>query len=77
MAYFQRICRIFKLWLLIVTNIIWGDNIEEDIPGKVGVTSLVEKMLGVRLRWFGHVKRGNIDASLRRCESGSERVDER
>ncbi|XP_059285302.1 uncharacterized protein LOC132038635 [Lycium ferocissimum] len=40
----------------------------EDIRDKVGVASVEDKMREVRLRWFGHVKRRDTDAPMRRCE---------
>ncbi|XP_019235312.1 PREDICTED: uncharacterized protein LOC109215660 [Nicotiana attenuata] len=40
----------------------------EVIRDKVGVVPLEEKMREARLRWFGHVKRRNTDAPVRRCE---------
>uniref|UniRef100_A0A1U7YLA6 Uncharacterized protein LOC104250021 n=1 Tax=Nicotiana sylvestris TaxID=4096 RepID=A0A1U7YLA6_NICSY len=38
------------------------------IRDRVGVTSVEDKMRESRLRWFGHIKRRNIDAPVRRCE---------
>lgn len=36
----------------------WRDKIRnEDIRGKVGVASVVDKMRKEGMRWFGHVKR--------------------
>jgi len=35
---------------------------------KVGVTPLEEKMRETRLRWFEHVKRRSVNASVRRRE---------
>ncbi|KAG5614626.1 hypothetical protein H5410_014450 [Solanum commersonii] len=40
----------------------------EVIREKVGVTSVVDKLREVRLKWFGHVKRRGTDAPVRRCE---------
>lgn len=40
----------------------------EVIRDKVGVAPLEDKMRKSRLRWFGHLKRRNTDAPLRRCE---------
>lgn len=40
----------------------------EDIPNKVGVALMVDKMQEVRLRWFEHVKRRCIDEPMTRCE---------
>ncbi|XP_060175999.1 uncharacterized protein LOC132606488 isoform X2 [Lycium barbarum] len=40
----------------------------EAIRDKVGVASVEDKMREMRLRWFGHVKRRDIDAPVRRCE---------
>nr|XP_016452019.1 PREDICTED: uncharacterized protein LOC107776619 [Nicotiana tabacum] len=38
------------------------------IRDKVGVTSVGDKLRESRLRWFGHVKRRDIDAPVRRYE---------
>ncbi|XP_070050414.1 uncharacterized protein [Nicotiana tomentosiformis] len=40
----------------------------EAIRDRVGVASVEDKMRESRLRWFGHAKRRNIDAPVRRCE---------
>ncbi|KAG5594726.1 hypothetical protein H5410_035958 [Solanum commersonii] len=40
----------------------------EDIQNKVGVTSVVDKMREVRLRWFGLVKRRCVDAPVKMCK---------
>ena len=40
-----------------------------DIRSKVGVVSIVDKLRESRLRWFGHVRRRQITAPVRRCES--------
>ncbi|XP_060189176.1 uncharacterized protein LOC132618126 isoform X2 [Lycium barbarum] len=40
----------------------------EDIRDKVGVASVEDKMREARLRWFGHMKRRDTDAPVRRCE---------
>ncbi|XP_070005819.1 uncharacterized protein [Nicotiana sylvestris] len=40
----------------------------EVIRDKVGVSHVEAKMHEARLRWFGHVKRRNADAPIRRCE---------
>ncbi|KAF3651783.1 hypothetical protein FXO37_17841 [Capsicum annuum] len=40
----------------------------EAIWGKVGVTSVEDKIRKGRLRWFGHVMRRGTDAPVRRCE---------
>ena len=40
----------------------------EVIRGKIGVTSTEDKIIETRLCWFGHIKRRNTDAPLRRCE---------
>ncbi|PHT56504.1 hypothetical protein CQW23_04990 [Capsicum baccatum] len=39
------------------------------IREKVRVISVEDKMREVRLRWFGHVMRKGLDASVRRCET--------
>ncbi|XP_070046656.1 uncharacterized protein LOC142169634 [Nicotiana tabacum] len=38
------------------------------IRDKVGVASVEDKLRELRLRWFGHVRRREIDAMVRRCE---------
>ncbi|KAK4359648.1 hypothetical protein RND71_021877 [Anisodus tanguticus] len=40
----------------------------DDIRGKVGVTSVEDKMREARLRWFEQVKRRGTDAPVRKCE---------
>ncbi|XP_075079727.1 uncharacterized protein LOC142164959 [Nicotiana tabacum] len=40
----------------------------EVIRDKVGVASMEAKLRELRLRWFGHVRRSDIDAPVRRCE---------
>lgn len=40
----------------------------EDIRDKVGVASVMDKLREVRLKWFRHVKRRCLDASVRQCE---------
>jgi len=37
--------------------------------GKIGVTSVEDKMREARLRWFGHIRRRSRDAPVRRCET--------
>ncbi|KAM2202787.1 hypothetical protein ACFX1R_002455 [Malus domestica] len=44
----------------------------DDFRGKVGVAEIEEKMRENRLRWFGHVQRRHTDASVRRCDYGTE-----
>ena len=34
----------------------------------VKVVPIEDKLRGIRLRWFGHVKRRSADAPVRRCE---------
>ncbi|XP_070051793.1 uncharacterized protein [Nicotiana tomentosiformis] len=41
----------------------------EYIRDKVGVAPVEEKLRESRLRWFGHVKRRDVDAPVRRYES--------
>jgi len=36
---------------------------------KVGVAPIEEKMRETRLRWFRHVKRTSVNASVRRCKT--------
>ena len=44
------------------------DKIENEvIKGKIGVTSIKDKIREAVLRWFGHIRR-SIDALVRRCE---------
>ncbi|PHT58230.1 hypothetical protein CQW23_00593 [Capsicum baccatum] len=46
-----------------------GDRVRnETIREKVGVAPVECKMREVRLSWFGHVKRRDTDAPVRRCE---------
>ena len=40
----------------------------EVIRDKIGVTSIENKIREARLRWFGHIRRRNMDAQVRRCE---------
>ncbi|XP_070046635.1 uncharacterized protein [Nicotiana tomentosiformis] len=40
----------------------------EVVRNKVGVASVEDELRESRLRWFGHVKRRDIDAPVRRCE---------
>ncbi|XP_070040431.1 uncharacterized protein [Nicotiana tomentosiformis] len=40
----------------------------EVIRGKVGVASVEDKLRESWLRWFGRVKRRDINAPVRRCE---------
>ncbi|XP_070023320.1 uncharacterized protein [Nicotiana sylvestris] len=40
----------------------------EAIRDRMGVASVEDKMRELRLRWFGHVRRRNIEAPGRRCE---------
>ena len=35
---------------------------------RVGIVPIVEKMIEARLRWFGHVWRKSVEASLRRVD---------
>jgi len=35
----------------------------------IGVTPIEDKLRESTLRWFGHVERRSMDASVRRCES--------
>ena len=45
------------------------DKVKNDvIRSKVRVVSVEDKLREVRLRWFGHVRRRDSDASVRRCE---------
>ena len=39
------------------------------ITERVGVAPLEDKLRETRLRWFGHVKRRNVNALVRRCEA--------
>ena len=40
----------------------------EVIRGRIGVASIEDKIRETRLRWFGHIRRRNMDAPVRRCE---------
>jgi len=40
----------------------------EVIKGKIRVASIENKIREVRLRWFGHISRRNMDTPVRRCE---------
>ena len=40
----------------------------EVIRDLVNVAPIVDKMRETRLRWFGHVKRRNVDGPVRSCE---------
>ncbi|XP_075092427.1 uncharacterized protein LOC142172659 [Nicotiana tabacum] len=40
----------------------------EVIQDKVGVAPVEAKMREAKLKWFGHVKKRNTDAPIRRCE---------
>jgi len=40
----------------------------ENIREKVGVASIVEKMVENRFRWFGRVKRRFVDSIVRRVD---------
>jgi hypothetical protein len=45
-----------------------NDNIRE----RIGVASMLEKMVETRLRWFGHVERRNVDFVVRRVDHDSQ-----
>ena len=38
------------------------------IRGKIGVTSIEDKVRETRLRWFGDIRRKSMHAPVRRCE---------
>lgn len=40
----------------------------KNIPEKVGVASMVDKMRKTKLRWLGHVKKRCAEAAVTRCE---------
>ena len=44
------------------------------IRGKMGVTSIANKIRETRLRWFSHIRRRAMDAPVRKCEN-IERLD--
>ena len=45
------------------------DRIRNEVTRyRVKVTHIEDKMRETRFKWFGHVKRRNMDASMRRCE---------
>jgi len=41
----------------------------EVIRGKIGVTSIEDKIREARLHWFGHIRRRPMDVLVRRCET--------
>ncbi|VFQ79507.1 unnamed protein product [Cuscuta campestris] len=41
----------------------------EVIQRQVGMAPMEDKLWEARLRWFGHVRRRDVDAHVRRCES--------
>ena len=41
----------------------------EDIRGKIGVTSIEDKIRDARLCLFGHIRRRPMDVPVRRCET--------
>ena len=46
------------------------DKIKNDvIRSKAGVAPFEEKLREARLRWFGHVRRRDLDAPVRKCEN--------
>ncbi|XP_075096104.1 uncharacterized protein LOC142174207 [Nicotiana tabacum] len=45
------------------------DKIQNEIiRDKVGVAAIEDKLRESRLRWFGHVRKRDMDAPVRRCE---------
>ena len=40
----------------------------EVIRGKIGLASIEDKITKACLRWFGHIRRRSMDATVRRCE---------
>ncbi|KAL5177917.1 hypothetical protein HKD37_08G023600 [Glycine soja] len=45
----------------------------EAIRERVGIAPIVEKMVGNRLRWFGHVERRPVDSVVRRVDQMERR----
>jgi len=41
----------------------------EVIRGKIGMTSIEDKIREARLYWFGHIRRRPRDAPVRKCET--------
>jgi len=45
------------------------DKIRNEVTrGKIGVKSIEDKIIEIRLRRFGYIRRRSIDAPVRRCE---------
>nr|XP_009784697.1 PREDICTED: uncharacterized protein LOC104233089 [Nicotiana sylvestris] len=58
-----------KLYRMVVRPAMLKDRIKNEvIKDKVEVASTEDKLRESRLRWFGHVKRRDIDAPVNRCE---------
>ncbi|XP_075093708.1 uncharacterized protein LOC107820127 [Nicotiana tabacum] len=58
-----------KFYRVVVRRTMLKDKIRNEvIRDKVGVASVEAKLRESRLLWFGHVRRRDLDAQVRRCE---------
>jgi len=48
--------------------------VKEVLRSKIGMTSIEDKLREARLRWFGHIRKRNTDAPVRRCEMIDVRI---
>ncbi|VFQ76003.1 unnamed protein product [Cuscuta campestris] len=65
-----HISHVFGIWSLIeMCGKTRLDRISNEvIPCQVGMAPVEDKLRKARLRWFGHVRRRDADAPVRRCE---------